>query len=124
VTTDPEFAGFGVNVKLGAKGTLNVTSPKSPVVPVIVTVYGPLVPDATVKDPDIAPPATVHSGLEIRPPGDEVMEHPVSPPAKFEPETRTVVPGRPEAGSIEIFGVSTKLAEPASKPPVPVTVTI
>jgi hypothetical protein len=64
-----------------------------------MTVYQSLAPAPTVNDPDIAPPATVHSGLEIRSVGVEVIAHPVSPAAKFEPEMRTLVPGRPEVGT-------------------------
>ena len=102
---------------------MNVARPASPVVPVIITEYAPVVPDATVKDPDIAPPATVHSGLEIKPLGVEDIVQPVSPAAKFVPETRTLVPGRPEPGSIEIPGVTVKSAVPESVV-VPVTVTV
>ncbi len=64
-----------------------------------MTVYDPFVPDATVKDPDIAPPATVHNGFEIKPPGDDAMVHAVSTSAKFEPAMRTFVPGRPDVGN-------------------------
>ena len=124
VTVVPEGPTVGSNVRLGARGTLKVALPVSPVVPVTCTVYGPLVPDATVNDPDIAPPATVHNGLEMRPLGVEEIVHPVSPGlTKFEPETRTFVPERPEPGNKEIPGVNTKLAVPKS-PRLPVTVTV
>lgn len=70
----------------------------------------PLVPVATVKDPDIAPPATVQSGFEMRPVGADVIAQLVSFPAKFVPMTRTVVPGLPEAGLRLIVAPITKLA--------------
>lgn len=94
-----------------------------PGVPVTITEYAPLDPVATVNEPDSAPPATVHSGVEIRPLGDEMIEHPVSPAPKFVPVTRTFVPARPEAGSNEIPGKTVKLAVPMSSA-VPVTVTV
>ena len=116
---------FGLKIKFDGGGTLNAPCPVSPVVPVTSTVYGPLVPPATVNDPDIAPPATVHNGFEIRPVGVEEMLQPVSPAAKLEPETRTVVPGRPELGSSEIPGSTMKLVPPKSpKSPVRVTVNV
>jgi hypothetical protein len=65
-----------------------------------------------VNDPDIDPPATVHSGLDMRPVGDDVIVQPVSDRAKFEPEMRTFVPARPEVGVTEMPGVKTKLAVP------------
>jgi hypothetical protein len=86
-------------------------------------VYGPLVPDATVNDPDIAPPATVQSGLVIKPLGDDEIVQPVSPAAKFVPVIRTFVPARPEAGNNESPAVIVKLAVPTS-PSDPVRVTV
>lgn len=94
-----------------------------------MTVYEPLVPDATVNVPDIAPPATVHNGSTIRltgvaePTGEEEIKQPVSPAAKFEPETRTSVPGRPEVGSNEIAGVTRNWVLPKS-PRSPKTVMV
>jgi hypothetical protein len=76
-----------------------------------------------MNDPDIAVPATVQSGLEIRPVGEDEIAQPVSAPAKFVPVTRTFVPARPEAGSIEIPGSTVKLAVPTS-PASPVSVTV
>jgi len=71
----------------------------------------------------MAPPATVHRALEMSPLGVEVIEQPVSPAAKLLPEMRTLVPGRPEAGSAEIAGSTVKSAVPKSVPGAPVTVT-
>ena len=65
----------------------------SPVVPVTVTVYPPVAPDATTNVPDTAPPDTVQTGLEMRPLGDEVTLQLVSPAEKPEPRIVTVVPG-------------------------------
>ena len=121
VTVVPEGPTIGSNVRVAAPGAVNVALPVSPVVPVTVTVYGPLVPDAAVNDPDIAPPATVQSGLEIRPLGDDVIVQPVSPAAKFVPVTRTFVPARPEAGNNERPAVTVKLPVPTSRPMSPVS---
>jgi len=63
-----------------------------------------------VKVPDIAPPATAHTGLEINPLGDELIVQLVSPAAKPDPNTTTVVPGAPEAGVKVTAGVTKKLA--------------
>jgi hypothetical protein len=115
VPTGPEIG--GVNVIVGGGGTTNDALPASPVLPVTITMYEPLVPDATTNDPDIVPPATVHVELEIRspvPPDEEIVHAPVSPLAKFEPMTMTVVPGRPEVGVSVIPGVTWKLATPTS----------
>ena len=51
----------GVKVKLVARGAVNVPVPMSPVVPVTITVYTPLAPGATVKDPDKVPPDIVQT---------------------------------------------------------------
>jgi hypothetical protein len=58
-----------------------------------MTEYAPLAPDATTNDPDIAPPDTAQTGLEMRPLGEEEIVQPVSPEAKPEPRIVTVVPG-------------------------------
>lgn len=64
-----------------------------------------------MKDPDIAPPATAHTGFAMSPLGDEVIVQLVSPGvAKLEPRTVTTVPGDPEAGVRLIAGVTKKLA--------------
>jgi hypothetical protein len=85
----------------------------SPVAPVTVTVYGPLAPAATMNEPDITPAAIVHTGLEMRPVGAEVMvQGPVSPDAKFDPVTKTFVPECPEVGESEIVACTRKLAVP------------
>jgi hypothetical protein len=61
----------------------------SPVVPVTVTMYCPLAPDATVNEPDTVPADTAQDGFEMRPLGDDEMVHPVSAKAKPEPKTAT-----------------------------------
>jgi hypothetical protein len=120
VPTKPEF---GLNVTVAAPGTVKGSVATSPTgVPVTVRVYVPLAPDATVNDPDIAPPATVHSGLEMRPVGDDVIVQPVSARAKFEPEMRTFCPARPVVGVTEIPGVTMKFTITWSVPGVPSTV--
>ncbi len=119
-TPVPEGPEFGPKAKVTAGGTVNVAVPKSPVLPVTVTVYVPLATPATTKVPDIAPPATVHTGLEINPGGDEVIAHPVSPPAKPEPVTKTLVPVRPTVGNNASFAVTVNGAVPKS-PVMPFT---
>jgi hypothetical protein len=57
-----------------------------------------------VNNPDITPVTTTHVWPEIRPLGDEVIAHPISPAAKFEPEMVTRVPAPPEDGDSEIVG--------------------
>jgi hypothetical protein len=79
----------------------------SPDDPVTVTVYVPLPVPETVKEPDTTPAETVHAGLDMRPLGDEEIVHVVSPLAKFEPETETVVPRLPDVGDNAIDGLFT-----------------
>jgi len=67
-----------------------------------------------VKDPDIAPLETAQTGFEINPARDEVIVHPISPAAKFEPVTNTFVPVPPEAGISVIPGSTRKVAVPLS----------
>jgi hypothetical protein len=103
----------GSITKVGAGGTVNDASPKSPVVPVTVIVYDvATAPTATVNDPDTPPdPDIVHVGLEMILVGDDVIvQGPASPAAKLEPETRTLVPGRPEAGVNAIVGPTVNVA--------------
>jgi len=71
--------------------------------------YEPLVPAATVKDPERAPPATVQSALDARPVGVDEIVQLVSPAEKLEPTTRTLVPGRPEEGIRETAGVTSNV---------------
>jgi len=85
--------------------TSNGAEPASPVVPVTVTVYGPLGTDATVKDPDTAPPDTLHAEFEIRPVGDEEIVHVISAELNPEPEAATTIPGGPEVGDSSTVGV-------------------
>ena len=87
VTVVPTGPEFGLNVKVRTPEALNVTVPASPDVPVTLTEYDPLAPDATLNDPDTTPPDTVQTGFEIRPDGDAVIVQPESVKAKFDPET-------------------------------------
>jgi hypothetical protein len=98
---------------------------------VTVTVYVPLDPGATVNDPDIVLPvgllATVHSGLEMRPLGLEVIvQGPLSPAAKFEPVTRTLIPECPEVGVNATVGfiVKTAVAESTGDAPSGVVISV
>ena len=59
-----------------------------------------------MNDPDIVPKTSTHDGLEISPLGEEVIAHPISPTAKFEPEMLTRVLARPEDGDSVIAGVN------------------
>jgi hypothetical protein len=115
----------GLNVSVAAPGTVKGSVATSPVgVPVTMIEYVPLAPDATVNEPDTAPPAAVHSGFEMRPLGDDVIVQPVSPVLKFEPEMRTFVPARPEVGVTEMPGVTVKLTDPTSVLTSPVSVKV
>jgi hypothetical protein len=98
-TCGEPLSGDKLEIVGGTFVTVNTTLPASPVgAPVTVTVYAPLAPVATVKDPETTPTDTVHVGLEKRPLGDEEIKHVVSPEANPEPATATTVPGGPEAG--------------------------
>ena len=56
-----------------------------------------------MKDPDTTPLDTPHvDPLEMSPVGDEEIVQLVSPPAKFDPETVTLVPTGPEEGDRDI----------------------
>jgi hypothetical protein len=106
------------NVKVGVR-RLNRAVAASRLLPVTMTVYGVVAPDATVNEPDIVPPATVHIGFVIKPLGFEVIAQLVSKAEKPEPNTVTPVPGAPEAGFRVIAGVTVKLVNtrsPVSKP--------
>jgi hypothetical protein len=93
--------------------------------PVTVTVYVPLAPGATTNEPDIELPdgddgEIMHNGLEMRPAGfEEIVHGPASPPAKFEPVTRTLVPEWPEVGVNETVALMVKTAVAASTACVP-----
>jgi hypothetical protein len=65
-----------------------------------------------MKEPDRAPaPEIEHSGLEMILLGVDVIVHePASPAAKLEPETRTLVPGRPDVGFNVTEGSTVKVA--------------
>jgi hypothetical protein len=95
---------------------VKVAVPLVPVVPVTVTVYGSCAPEATVNDPDSAPPVIMQSGLEMRPLGvDVIAQGPLSPgSAKFEPEIRTGVPAGPEIGTRLIVAPTVNMAVPKS----------
>jgi hypothetical protein len=93
---------------------VNDASAWSSNIPVTVIVYDPAIaPTATVKDPDTPPDAViVHNGLEMMLLGDDVIlpQGPASPIAKLEPETRTLVPARPEDGFNAIVGPTVNMA--------------
>ena len=78
-------------------------------VPVTMTVYAPVAPEATVNVPATLPPAAAHIGFEIRPLGDDDIVQLVSVVENPEPRTLTVVPGCPELGFRVIAGVTKKL---------------
>jgi hypothetical protein len=107
--TVPPFGGLGGLIgpamdNCGAV-TMNCAVVKSPIgSPVTVTVYVSFAPDATVKDPDIVPPDTVHVGSEMSPEGNEDIEHPLSSDAKFNPETITLASTGAEVGDSVIAG--------------------
>jgi len=105
----------GSSVNVGGGGTVKEASAKLPVVPVTVIVYGvalPTAPAATVKVPDTPPDDDIeHDGLEMILLGDDVIvQGPASPAAKLEPETRTLVPGRPIVGVNAIVGPTVNMA--------------
>jgi hypothetical protein len=77
--------------------------------PVTATLYVPLAPEATVKEPDTTPPDTEHVGLEMSPVGDEDIEQLMSAATKFDPETLTLAPAGPEVGEKVTVG-DTKFA--------------
>lgn len=110
---------IGAKTKVAGNGPVNVALPESPDAPVTVTVYGPLDPGATTKEPDIKPPDIVHTGPWMRPVGvEEIVQGPLSPgAAKFEPWTRTFVPACPEVGVIVTVAMTRKLAVPKSVNP-------
>ena len=103
---------------------MKLALPASPVVPVTAIAYEPFVPDATMNEPAIAPPATVQIGLVISPLGDDEIVQLVSPAAKLDPETRTLVPGRPDEGATDTAGVTVKAAVPLSFAWFPLTLTV
>jgi hypothetical protein len=112
-TSVPGGPEVGSSVNVGGGGTMKEASPKSPVVPVTVIVYDvATAPTATVKVPDTPPDDDIeHDGLEMMLLGDDVIvQGPASPAAKLEPETRTLVPGRPEVGINAIVGPTVNVA--------------
>jgi hypothetical protein len=113
VTTVPGEPDVGVKVKVGTGGAVNDATPTSPVEPVTVTEYEPLAPGATVNDPETTPLDTVHTGFEtsVGEEGEDEIIQLVSPAAKPEPETTTVVPAPPEDGVSEIAKAFVKLAD-------------
>jgi hypothetical protein len=74
-----------------------------------------------VKEPDRAPaPEIEHSGPEMILLGVDVIVHePASPAAKLEPDTRTLVPGRPEVGVNATDGSTVKVALAESRTGAP-----
>ncbi len=117
-TVVPTWPKTGLRTNVATVGTVNDADAVSPRVPVTVTVYGPLAPLATTKDPDMVPALTnkLHSGLEMRPLGVEEIAHPVSARLKPEPVIRTFVPTSPTVGNKSIFAVTVKVAIPTSVP--------
>ena len=77
-----------------------------------------------MNNPDITPESSTHVWPEIRPLGDEVIAHPVSPAAKFEPEMVTRVPAPPEDGDSEIVGFNWNGADLEVPLRLEVTVTV
>ncbi len=118
----PGGADVGANTSVGAARTVNVANPKSPVMPVTVTVKVPGVTPATTKEPDSEPPPMLHVGpAEIRPGGaEDSVQGPLSPALKPEPVTKTLAPGRPIVGNNATFPVTVNGAVPKS-PVLPVT---
>lgn len=109
VTKVPAAPDVGDNSKVGVI-RLNQALPASPLLPVTMTSYAPVAPDAAVNEPDIAPPAKAQTGLEIKPLGDDVIVQLVSAALKPEPRTDTAVPGLPEAGVRLTEGVTKNVA--------------
>lgn len=77
-----------------------------------------------MNNPDIVPATSTHDWPEIRPIGDELIPHPISPTAKFEPETVTRIPAPPDDGDSEIDGVTWNGADLAVPLGLEVTVTV
>jgi hypothetical protein len=77
-----------------------------------------------VNNPDITPASSRHDEPEINPLGDEVIAHPRSPTAKFEPETVTGVPAPPDGGASEIVGSTRNGADLDVPLTLEVTVTV
>jgi hypothetical protein len=87
-------------------------TPVSPVVPVTVTMYEPLAPDATTKDPETMPvPDIAQAALVSKPLGLEDSVHVVSAVSKAEPETRIFAPATPEDGVTVTVAVTAKGTE-------------
>jgi len=110
-TVVPTWPDVGFTVSVGAKPAVNVALPVSPVVPVTVTVYEPVAPDATTKDPEIVPLNIAQTGLVSRPVGLEDSVHVVSAAAKLYPETRIFAPATPEDGVTVTVAVTVKVTE-------------
>jgi hypothetical protein len=127
VTVAPSEATLGVKVIEGEYGlTSKVADAESPVLPVTVTTYWPLVAvAATVKLLVVSlPPETVHVGAVTIFTGVLSTVQVVSPELKPLPVTVTPVLCGPEAGVREILGpVTTKLAD-AISPVSPLTETV
>jgi hypothetical protein len=89
VTTVPIGPESGLNVRVRAEEAVNDAVPASPAVPVTVTEYALLAPDATVNDPVTEPAATVQTGFKIRvgDDGDDEIVQLESLGEKFDPET-------------------------------------
>lgn len=120
MTGVPTTPDAGDRTRVGV-ARLNGALPASPLVPVTVTVYEAVAPDATVNEPDITPPANAHTGPEIRPLGEDEIAQLVSAGSNPVPKTITMVPGCPEVGFRVIAGVTKKLDALRSPVGEPVT---
>ena len=108
----PTWPDVGFKINVGDKPAVNVATPVSPVVPVTVTVYEPVAPDATMKDPETVPELDItQAALVSRPLGLEDSVHVVSAAAKFDPETRIFAPVTPDDGVTVTVAVTAKGTE-------------
>lgn len=67
-----------------------------------------------MNDAETIPLDTEHDTLESKLAGSEESVHDVSPPAKFEPDTKILAPARPEDGTTITVAVTVK--KTVSKP--------
>ena len=96
--------------------TLTVVIAESPMLPVTLTLYNPLGTEPMTKNPVKDPPDIEHVGDKTRLGVGEVIVQVVSPAAKLNPDTLTVVPAGPENGVKVINGsVIFATSLPASK---------
>jgi len=103
--------------------TVNVALPASPLVPVIVMVYGPPVVEPTTKDPVTVPLDIEHVDDAIKPAVVDEIPQLVSDGLKFDPETVTVLPVPTEDALSAAVGSTVNDAE-AQSPGQPLAPTI